>query len=137
MILRQLVNRHPSNLIVQRLVGDDLELYQDILKDDQLKSLHLSPLAGVPENLWLDKAKLALASGFDPQDVANATYSQSMSWSGEESRMWSQWVEHFDRLLSHEDEKIHKVGELGKSRAEASRDRALSREREEAIHGLC
>ena len=136
MILQQLDTRQPSILMVQRLVGDNLALYSTILRDNGLKSLHLMPLPGAPEGIWLDKATLALDSGYDSEYIANATFPQYWSWFGEQSGMWAQWIAQFDRLLVHKDERIQAVGELGKTRAEAARDKALTSEREEAIQGI-
>ena len=79
---------------------------------------------------------MALDAGYDSEDIAKAVYPRFWSWSGEESGMWARWVEQFDQLHSHEDERIQKVGELGKAAAEASRDRALDSERQEAVRGI-
>ena len=50
--------------------------------------------------------------------------------------MWQDRIERFDRLLSHQDHAIQKVGELGSTASEESRDRALARERQEAVRGF-
>jgi hypothetical protein len=77
-----------------------------------------------------------LDAGYVPEDIANEAYPRFSSWWGEESAMWSKRAEQFDRLLSHEDKRIQKIGELAKARVEASRESALNREQQEAIHGL-
>ena len=86
----------------------------------------------------MDKAKLALDAGYTVEQVADAVYPRfgGFSWSGNESNMWAGWVERFDPLCSHEDERIRKIGEVGKAKAEALRDNALKRERHEAVYGL-
>jgi hypothetical protein len=86
----------------------------------------------------VEKAKLALDAGYSFEEVAGAVYGYPMmvSWSGEESAMWLEWVERFDRLCLHEDERIRKVGEIGRAKAEVFQYRALEQERNEAIYGI-
>ena len=79
---------------------------------------------------------MALDAGYGTEEISDAVYPHSMSWWGEESAMWAEWMERFDRLRSHEDERIQKVGELGTAKVETSRDKALSGERQEAIYGI-
>ena len=40
------------------------------------------------------------------------------SWVGDESAMWSRRVDDYDQLCSHEDERIRRVGEIGKAEME-------------------
>lgn len=135
-ILHQLPIEYPTNELVEKLVGDDLKLYREVLNDVRLKPVHLFPLAGETEGVWTDKAILALDAGYSPEDIPNAFYPRAMSLWGEEPSLWVEWIDRFDRLLSHDDKRIQAVGELGKANVEAKRDSALGRERQEAIHGI-
>ena len=49
--------------------------------------------------------------------------------------MWAEWVERFDRLCSHSDPRIKRIGEMGRERAKTQRDSAAAGEREEAVRG--
>ena len=140
---RRILHRVPETYGVEELVaclvGENLALYRELLNDERLKRLHLVPLVGHPEGVWMEKAKLALDAGYSFEEVAGAVRSYPLmvvSWSGKESTMWAEWVEQFDRLCSHEDARIRKVGEAGRARAKASRDRAVEQERDEAIYGI-
>ena len=58
--------------VVLQLVGDNLDLYQQLLENQRLKRFHLIPLAGHPEEIWISKARLALDAGYCPDDIAHA-----------------------------------------------------------------
>ncbi len=135
-ILRILPIEYPLGELVERLIGDHLDLYRELLNDDRLGPIHLCPLAGTPEGPWIDKARMALDAGYSPEAVAGAADSGSWNWYGEQSTIWQERIERFDSLLFHHDEAIQKVGELGSAASEGSRDRALARERQEAVRGF-
>jgi hypothetical protein len=138
-ILRQVPATYEMAEFVVSLIGGDLVLYRELLCNDQLRPFHLAPLAGYPEGAWIEKAKLALDAGYSSKEVALAVYEPvgiSVEWVGSESKMWSSWAERFDKLCSHEDERIREVGEAGKTHAVQNFARALSWERGEAIYGI-
>ncbi len=122
--------------ITRSIVGRDIDLYKELLATERLRPQHLAPLMGHPDQHWVQMAALALEEGYKPEEIAGAVHGATSGWSGEESAMWSQWVERFGRLASHENSGIRRVAEIGRDRAAANRDRALAQEREEAIHGI-
>jgi hypothetical protein len=137
-LLGQLPAAYEMAEFIDRLVGESLDLYLELLNNKQLESLHLVPLAGHPEGSWIEKAKLALDAGYSNEEVALSVYGPvgvTVEWIGSESRMWSSWVERFDKLCSYEDEGIRKVGKAGKAYASRNWEQALERERKEAIYG--
>jgi hypothetical protein len=121
--------------VIRGIVDDELEIYHDLLQNDRLKRFHLSPLAGNPTGVWIDKALLALDAGYSTLDISQAVYGSFRSWSGSESTYWTEWAESFEPLLAHDDPRIQMVGQIGKDRALARRDQALARERLEDIYG--
>jgi len=121
--------------IIHGIVDEELEIYRDLLQNDHLKQFHLSPLAGNPTSVWIDKALLALDAGYSPSDVSQAVYGSFRFWSGSESTYWSEWAQSFEPLLKHDDPRIRTVGQIGKDSALARRDRALAKERLEDIYG--
>lgn len=126
-------------VVVGRLVGDDLDLYRQLLEDQRLRSFHLVPLAGEPDQNWIQKARFALDAGYRAGDIASAAVwgsSGMFSFSGSEAATWSQWLERFERLCEDEDADIRAVGEAGKTQVTARRDIALKRERREAVYGI-
>lgn len=138
---RQIMGDLPEDLypprIVRRLIGGDLDLYQELLQNRRLKRLHLAPLISYP-NLsdWTDKAQLALDAGYTVEGVVDAAFGQSWSWSGNESAMWNEWVERFDELQRHASDRIRQIGVIGRDLAAQRRDRALERERTERVRGV-
>jgi hypothetical protein len=66
---REILNNTPIKYGIEQfifcLIGDDLELYSFLLKKKELSKVHLVPLSGYPgECIWLQKAKIALDSGY-------------------------------------------------------------------------
>lgn len=139
-VLCQVPETYEMAGLVACLVGENLDLCRELLSNERLKLLHLAPLSGYPEGKWVEMAKLALDAGYSNKEVALAVYGvlglMSVEWVGSESRMWTGWVERFDRLCSHEDERIRKVGEAGRAYAKGHLEQALAQEREEAIYGM-
>ncbi len=137
-LLRQIPDRYGFSELIRALINEHLDLYRELLRNMQLRQYHLAPLTGHPEGTWLDKALAALESGYSPDDVARAVhgYPREMAWTtGNESAMWTEWLERFDRLCSHEDDRIRQIGEAGKTRITVEYENALRRERHEAIYG--
>lgn len=135
-LMNDLSASHYSALdLVRRLVGGEPGLYRGLLADERLKQFHLCPLAGSPDVVWTEKAKLALDAGYSPQDVAAAVITYPMGWIGEESAVWADWVDVFSQLERDGDERIRSVGAAGRATAESSKNVALERERMEAVRG--
>lgn len=124
-----------ARMMIEWLVGEEIDTYRDLLSNRELESFHLVPLRGHPRNIWIDKALLALDAGYPAAVVAEATIGSSWSRSGNESDMWAEWVQAFEPLLSHQDPRIQEVGQHGQQLTQALRDRALQSERREAVYG--
>ncbi len=124
--------------VVTPLINGHPALYRDLLSNEQLRWFHLTPLAGTPEGEWLEKALMAVEAGYSPNDIARAAYSpRGFTFQrGNESAMWSEWVEHFERLCAHDDERLRRIGEAGKAQVSHLLEEARRRERREAIYGL-
>jgi len=118
------------------LVGGDPELFQRLLARDDLRSVHLEPLHGRPTGQWIALARVALDSGYSPEDLAEAPHERGWSWVGKESMMWQGWADAFGALESHEDARIRQVGQIGRERAEERMQAAQKRERAEEVFGL-
>lgn len=144
-LLRMVPNNTWRHEIVNYLVGDSLELYQFLLRDNDKKGIHLLPLYGFErdtireENLeemsWIGKAMVALDAGYTAEEIEEAIFSPMWSWSGNESEFWRRWIGNYEKLLSHRDPRIREIGEIGKKKASRELDRSLKEERREAIYG--
>ncbi len=122
--------------LVKHLVADDVDLYRDLLKIERLARFHLSPLADKPEGVaWRAKALLALGKGFTIEDIAQAAFGRSRSWSGLESDMWAGWRRSFAALIDDAHHDIASIGWQGVEIAKSNEGRALERERYHAVHG--
>ncbi len=136
---KRLLSELPLNTMGDRsvkfLVGDDLELYQQLLQNKQLRQFHLIPLRGNIDTIWTEKARLALNAGYGADEIAQASLGFTYSWSGKESNLWLDWTHRFEALESHPDEQIRQVAKVGKARMQERYRIALEDERREAIYG--
>ena len=115
------------------LVGSDLELYKEVLANNELEHLQLRFLAGDPTtNRWAAFAKAALQYGYKHRDLVNAG---GFSWSGDMSNYYQQWVDRFEKLKNTCDPDLQQIGEMGLKRAISQRDACRSREKRERIIG--
>lgn len=121
--------------LLPKLVGDDDTVYRKLLNSDTLSYYHLRPLQGPPDDAakWATKAALALAKGYSEEEIAQAAYPQSWSWSGPESSMWVSWKEAFLPLTTHQNAQIRNIATLFAQRMDHHIERCLAEERDEAI----
>lgn len=131
-ILGKMRNNYGCRWLTRKVIGNDISLYKRLLKDKKMKYLHLAPLKDRFQGEWI---KTALEAGYKPDEVEHDIRAYSMSWSGKESNMWAGWIEKFSRLCEDKDPNIRMVGEIGQRDAKDNQERALERERKEAIHG--
>lgn len=118
-----------------RLIGDDLELYQRLLSRDDLKAFQLSPLEGYPMGCWQDKAKLALAAGYEPRQVASAAMSGVQGGNRKLSLQSQNWLSSFEELRSGHDD-LREVAECGIEIARRRLEIDEQLEREEEVFGF-
>lgn len=129
-------SKHLATAIIELLVDDDFELYKYLLAQPHLRSFHLAPLKGKPdEESWRQKAQLALDCGYPAEEVAGSVRGSTWGWSGKESIMWDDWAKRFLTLRSHPDQRLQLVGQIGQTTAEELRDRAAEQERKMEVHG--
>ena len=136
-VLRSMNPDSMYHSLAASVIGDDLELYDEFLRDaDELTRVHAWPLVETPTGLWPEKARLALDAGFSVEDAAGAAFLSITGWSGNESDMWERWIRWFSELLSHQDERVRSIGEHGVTYARQQKSRALDEERYEEIYGF-
>ena len=123
--------------LVQQLVAEDVDLYQELLNIERLAHLHLAPLTGKPEGVaWRAKALLALGKGFEVEDIVQAAFGRGYCWRGPVSNMWAEWRRSFEGLLDDAHQDIASIGRWGVEVTSTKEQRALERERHEAVHGI-
>jgi hypothetical protein len=119
------------------IVGQDAEVYRAMLSIEKLARLHLSPLMGRDDNeAWVPMALLARDAGYSTEEVAQARFPISYSWTGSLSSMWNGWVSRFQSLESHANEEVRRIGKVGRRIAEKKARVAKEREHREAVYGM-
>ena len=134
-VLRLISRPYGLDELVSLLVGRDPELYRKLLTLKQLEPYHLSPLAGPPDESWIEQAKLASEAGYSDDEIVHAALGRLISWSGDKSEMWGTWVQRWELLCLHEDASVRKIAQAGKAYAEEKLHRALHEEYIESVYG--
>ena len=124
--------------IVQVLVGEDLNLYRELLDSSQLTKYHLAPLATMPDQPWAMKAIPALNAGYSVNAVIEATIRNGGLWRGSESEMWAGWRRRFEALDENEetDSRIFDLAREGAKLTSEREEQAQERDRYRAVHGV-
>ncbi len=122
--------------IVRALVGTNPEIYRFILRSDSLRDYQLAPLMTEPGVDWRNIAVLALDHGLSCTDIMDASLSERLSWSGDESDMWMALRQRFEKLQNDDDSRIARIGQLGATTIAQHERRAKEDERREAIYGI-
>jgi len=126
-------------LIVQSFTQESIDLYEHLLCLQNLRQIHLYPLVFEASKHWVEKATLALNHGYAPEDIASAVYgvgASGVTWIGNRSAKEKEYLDFFEEISSHPDQRMQLVGTLGKSIAEKRLHEALADERNEAIYGI-
>jgi hypothetical protein len=134
-LLEQIDDGFWDSEVIHGIVDDEPGVYRSLLDNQRLKRFHLSPLEGNPAGEWITKALMALEAGYSPEKISQAVYGGIHVFWGNESRHWAQWVDSFESLLTHDDPRIQTIGQAGKNRALAQKERALAEERLQDIYG--
>jgi hypothetical protein len=121
--------------LAKRLVGDDVELYREVLRDPRLERFHLVPLWGMDSSNWTELALTALDAGQPPEAIVRAAYEGPEAWNGPTSLHWQDWMDRFQLLTTHPDSRLRQVAARGVEIAEASREAARAQERNEQVFG--
>ena len=130
------IGSHSIQEILGALVGNSLNLYRELLASTGLANLHLTPLAGKPNNEWAEKAVLALDAGYTVDQIVEATQSLGWVWAGNDSDMWAEWRHAFETLLNNEiDPRIVSIGQRGAQIMLKREQEAKKREQQEAVDG--
>ena len=124
--------------IAQVLVGEDLNLYRELLDSSQLTKYHLAPLAAMPDQPWAMKAILALNAGYSVNAVIEATIRNWGLWRGSESEMWAGWRRKFEALNENADAdpRIFDLARQGAKLTSEREEQAQKRDRYRAVHGV-
>ena len=122
--------------IFDALIGNSVEVYGHLLRSENLKDYHLSPLLGKPGTDWRSIAILALDHGYSCEDVLDANLGGGRSWEGDESEMWAELRLRFEQFEDDDDFRMVEVGQLGTRAVSKLEKRAKEREREEEVYGV-
>jgi hypothetical protein len=109
-----------------------MDLYRHLLQKEVEIDIHLGVLAGRPDERWPEKAKLAVESGYTPEEIARVSFRDFEGGLGSESQHWSRWAEAF-RDLESEHPRVEKALDHGKRIAEEKAEQASTRERQQRI----
>ena len=136
LLLDHLESSYKYYEIVEYIVDNNTSLYKELLKKKELKDLHLGILSRekiTPE--WIELAEIALAHGYNPDDISKQLMYASREWCGKESEMWSKRIVEYANLLNHDNSGIKKIGENCLAYADNQKKSAENNEYNEDVFG--
>lgn len=133
---RILPNTERARRIAHRLVGDDVDLFRQLLANPDTRDYQLYVLSKIDGERWVEFAELALESGWDEDDIRKNTMSLSDSWSGPASQHWRLRMKRFDAALQSKNQRIVSIASKCLEAYENLYVEALSDERKEDIYGV-
>jgi len=117
------------------LCSNDLKVCEEVLKSTRFGEERLNAvLEGHPSEDWITRALLALSSGYSEQEIVDASVKHDSSWAGEVSDMWQGWINDFEPLLAHDDERIRSVAQVALNKLKSQQADARKSERLAAIY---
>jgi len=131
-LLREMKVTLSCEYLARRLIGQSIDLYQELLRHNKSKYLRLAVLKDRFEGEFI---RAALDVGYSAEEVSRALRGNSYSWEGNESEMWGEWVARYETLCSAEDKGVREVGEIGKEYALAWQKDSKERERKCDVYG--
>lgn len=120
---------------VARLIGDDFELYRQLLDDHDLEFAHLAPLANPSHGAWRRMVQAAILRGAEPGQIGGMIAAPERSWTGEWSSMWTRRIASIEPFVRDEDLNIQAVANEALRILTKERDAARASERHDAIYG--
>jgi hypothetical protein len=120
------------------LAGKDSEVFAKVLAVGSLRDCHLEPLEFLPDETWMELARLAMQAGHDLDKVVQASL-----WPKGQIRIMSRtglenWQEHeraFARFETDPRDRVREIARRGRQLAAEQCREAEERERQFAIHG--
>ena len=132
-LLKEMSGESSITRIIQLLIGDDLELYLELLANGQMQRHHLIPLMGEPTETWIMKAKAALNHGYSVEEIARRLLHWGES-TGDESD-WANKAQKLKFLKEHTDPRVREIGRVATSYAQTIVMEAQERERRSQVYG--
>lgn len=121
--------------LIPAIVGDDSEVYEAVLRRNDLRDVRLVPLARMPGRAWRDFVELALNNTASVDDVIEASEPRSWSSWGPQSNYWKERQEAFEQFVADSDPLVSQVARRCAEEMKKRVEECLARERHEAIYG--
>jgi hypothetical protein len=118
------------------LIGEDIEVYRQVLTLPGLSKYHLAPLGGLPQKPWSDLALAALQAGYEPAQIAEAAFEETDAVVGSGIEYWEKWDLAFAEIEREGPLELQEVSRYGRKMAQERLQGAKVLERSIGIHGL-
>jgi hypothetical protein len=135
-IISSLTENDRSRSIANKLVGNDVVLYRELLKNTKTKDYNLVPLINQSGTVWVDFVEAALNGGVEQAEVESYCKNAAGSWSGPASQYYKSESKRFNHAIVSENEIIVAIAKSCKSFYENLSKERLVREKKEDILGF-
>ncbi len=137
-VLERLANSDeasPTERVIRHLIGEEMELYGQLLDCSSLADHHLDPLCRNLDDTWRRMALLARGQGYGEREITQATIGHHWSWTGSESEMWERRRAAFEAVMDDVDCRVVRIGQEGVNEMSERKQTAMRREEEAAVEG--
>jgi hypothetical protein len=135
LILDELPHKPLNNWLLPLLIGKSLMLFKRLLSRSSLRAYHLRPLQGPPDHQWRDLALAALAEGYEPREIAAASFYPSGQVHDCGEHAWLAWDHAFAALEESDGPGIQEVARYGRELAQERLEQAKTELRAEERFG--
>jgi hypothetical protein len=123
-----------SDEFLDALIGQDSVLFDALLNRESLSHLHTIPLHGLPRPVWIERARIALQLGWEPERIIHAAASGSQSSSGPLSDYLGKWEQAFLNLEAEAPD-LKAVARYGAEMFRKRKEKCLRSELHVAVFG--
>ena len=122
--------------MIPLLIREDVEVYGQLLSLKRLSDYHLAPLGGLPQKPWSNLALVALQTGYEPAQIAEAAFETSHTVVGSGIDYWEKWALAFAEIGREEAPELQEVSRYGMEIAQRKLQEAEELEKRIDIKGL-
>jgi len=124
--------------LIDQLIDSDVELYKELIRQNQFSRMHLIALPRITHDLWPEMALVAAEAGYTPEEIAlvatRPLFIELLSQS-EQADRWQQLRDTFSSFANHENDLIRQIATFGQQHCQQQIDEIRLEERKRSIYG--
>lgn len=135
-LIKMLPDTERAAAVVGRLVGANIGLYEELLRNGKTKSYQLNPLERVSGDTWVTFVEAALGAGWDEDDISSYSLARSDGWTGPASEHYGERAALYAPGLASNNPRVVSIARRCTDIYEGMRQREITREKKRDIYGF-